>query len=95
MALLDLACCGPCHLAQVVLAAAYFCHAVTFVYGTRLLNPTLGPGTIYKVSQTQWQAYLEMGASCADICVTVTLLDGLVLARSQFNTDMVCALLVH
>ena len=31
---------------------------------------------------------------CADICVTVTLLDGLVLARSQFNTDMVRALLV-
>ena len=26
---------------------------------------------------------------CADICVTVTLFDGLVLARSQFNTDMV------
>ena len=31
---------------------------------------------------------------CADICVTVTLLDGLVLARSQFNTDMVRARLV-
>lgn len=30
----------------------------------------------------------------ADICVTVTLLDGLVLARSQFNTDMVCARLL-
>ncbi|CAK0783324.1 hypothetical protein CVIRNUC_006523 [Coccomyxa viridis] len=27
-------------------------------------------------------------SSGADICVTVTLLDGLVLARSQFNTDM-------
>ena len=30
---------------------------------------------------------------CADICVTVTLLDGLVLARSQFNTDMVILLI--
>ena len=32
---------------------------------------------------------------CADICVTVTLLDGLVLARSQFNTDMVSCNLQH
>ena len=32
-----------------------------------------------------------MSVCCAAVCITVTLLDGLVLARSQFNTDMVRA----
>ena len=41
------------------------------------------------VPQFNNQGFILLFVLRAAICVTVTLLDGLVLARSQFNTDMV------
>ena len=78
-----------------VLAAAVVCHLGVVVNGTPLVLPTAygvdptGPdaaGTLYLHGSVASRSLLA--APEQDVCVTVTVVDGLVLARSAFHHSM-------
>lgn len=78
-----------------VLSSARVCHLGVFVDGNVLVLPTVfgvdfdGPdrgGTLYLHGSVAARSLVH--APSSDICVTITVLDGLVLARSAFNHSM-------
>ncbi len=78
-----------------VLGAARVCHLGVVVDGTVRVLPTVfgfdfnGPdrgGTLYLHGSVAARSLVD--APAADVCVTMTVVDGLVLARSAFNHSM-------
>ncbi|EIE23461.1 hypothetical protein COCSUDRAFT_28854 [Coccomyxa subellipsoidea C-169] len=75
---------------HAILDEAFVCHIGFVVDGQPFVIPTgyARDGDVLYFHGSVGSKMLRALESGADICVTVTLLDGLVLARSQFNTDM-------
>lgn len=74
--------------AHAVLDEAYHCHLGFVVDGEPRVLPTLQVrvgGTLYLHGSTGSQPMLAARAGGLPVCVAVTLLDGLVYARSQFH----------
>ncbi|CAL8472247.1 g11789 [Coccomyxa elongata] len=75
---------------HAILDEAFVCHIGFVSEGQPFVIPTgyARDGDTLYIHGSVGSKMLRALESGADICVTVTLLDGLVLARSQFNTDM-------
>src|SRR4051812_721677 len=74
--------------ARAVLDESLVCHVGFVADGEPRVLPTLHArvgDTLYLHGSTGSRAMLEARAEGLPVCVTVTLLDGLVLARSQFH----------
>jgi uncharacterized protein len=75
---------------HAVLDEGYFCHLGFVVDGAPVVLPTIHArvGETLYLHGSSGSRPLRMGASGMPVCVTVTLLDGLVLARSAFHHSM-------
>jgi nitroimidazol reductase NimA-like FMN-containing flavoprotein (pyridoxamine 5'-phosphate oxidase superfamily)/RimJ/RimL family protein N-acetyltransferase len=76
---------------HAILDEALVCHLGFTVDGAPRVLPTLHVrvgGTLYLHGSTGSRPLRDAGRNGLDVCVTVTLVDGLVLARSAFNHSM-------
>lgn len=76
--------------AYSILDEALVCHLGFVVDGTPFVMPTMyaRSGDVLYVHGSPASRMLRTAASGAEVCLTVTLLDGLVLARSVFSHSM-------
>ena len=75
---------------NLILDEALICHIGFIADGQPLVMPTMYArlGDLLYVHGSPASRMLRAAGAGADICITVTLLDGLVLARSVFNHSM-------
>ncbi|HXM53905.1 MAG TPA: pyridoxamine 5'-phosphate oxidase family protein [Candidatus Dormibacteraeota bacterium] len=77
-------------IVRSILDEGLICHLGFVVDGTPFVMPTMyaRDGDVVYVHGSPVSRMLRTAAGPADVCLTVTLLDGLVLARSVFNHSM-------
>ena len=75
---------------DAILDEALYCHVATIVEGSPRIIPTIHArsGDVLYVHGSTASRTLRALRDGAEVCVAVTLLDGLVLARSAFNHSM-------
>jgi len=75
---------------DAILDEALYCHVATLVEGSPRIIPTIHArsGDVLYVHGSTASRTLRALRDGAEVCVAVTLLDGLVLARSAFNHSM-------
>jgi uncharacterized protein len=79
-----------CEAVHAILDEGLICHLGFVVDGTPFVMPTMyaRSGDVVYVHGSPASRMLRSAAGPADVCLTVTLLDGLVLARSVFSHSM-------